>query len=151
MLAVVAAVSLTACSSSGSSGGKDAGAPPKASAVSSAARPSSPTGHAAPGAAADVRIVKAGFEDDPYLGPHMYFVHYAITNHATAAADYYVEVELLDADGDHLGTMTLSAEKLWVGKTKTSEERATELNVENGKIADIRSVRVSEVQRTPAA
>lgn len=150
VVTAVAAVSLAGCSSSDSSGGKDAASSPKAAVKSSApARASSPASHAAPRAQADVRIVKAGVENHPVWGPHAYVVHYEVTNHGTQAADYFAQLEFLDKDGDHLGDTGITADKLGVGKSKTGDIAPLDAEIQNGKIADIRSVRVTQVDRTP--
>jgi hypothetical protein len=152
VLVAVVAASLTACSSSDSSGGDDAASSPKASVTAPAsARPSSPASQAAPRKQSDVKIVKAGVEDHPVWGPRAYVVHYVVTNHGKEPADYFAQVEFLDKDGDHLGNTGITADKLGVGKSKAGDIAPLDVEIQNGKIADIRSVRVSEVQRTPAA
>lgn len=152
VVAALAVVSLAGCSSSGSSGGDDAASSPKASVTTPAsARPNSPASHAVARKQSDVKIVKAGVEDHPVWGPHAYVVHYVITNHGKEAADYFALLEFLDKDGDHLGNTGISAEKLGVGKSQEADIAPLDVEIRNGKIADIRSVRVTEVDRTPTA
>ncbi|WP_329368800.1 hypothetical protein OG896_24735 [Streptomyces sp. NBC_00669] len=95
--------------------------------------------------------MKAGTADDPVWGPSAYVVHYVITNHGSTAADYFAQLEFLDSDGDHLGATGVTADQLGVGKTKTGDTAPLSAEIENGTIADIASVRVSEVDRTPSA
>ncbi|MFF6957772.1 hypothetical protein [Streptomyces sp. NPDC008317] len=90
-------------------------------------------------------------EDDPVWGPHAYVVHYTVTNHGAGAADYFAQLEFLDADGDHLGNTGITADKLGAGKSKTGDAAPLDVKIQNGKIADIRSVRVTEVDRTPSS
>ncbi|TBO57529.1 hypothetical protein EYS09_22215 [Streptomyces kasugaensis] len=98
--------------------------------------------------AADVKITKSGVEDHKVWGPHSYVVHYEITNHGPAAANYFAEIEFLDRDGDVLGKTGITADKLGPGKTKRADIAPVEAEIENGKPADIRSARVSQVART---
>ncbi|MFJ4703147.1 hypothetical protein ACIP5N_33850 [Streptomyces sp. NPDC088768] len=136
-----AALALAACSSSApaTTGGA---APRKAT-----------TGSPAPAkealaASADVRIVKSGVEDHPTWGPGAYVVHYEITNHGRSAAGYFAQLEFLDADKDVLGTTGITADKLGAGKVSTGDTAPLDVEIRNGKMTDIRSVRVSEVDRT---
>ncbi|MFD8592315.1 FxLYD domain-containing protein [Streptomyces sp. NPDC059637] len=99
----------------------------------------------------DVEITGSGVEDHDVWGPGAYVVRYKVTNGGNEAADYFVGLEFLDKDGDVLGSTGVTADKLGPGKTKEADAAPLEAEIENGEIADIRSVRVSEVQRTPAA
>lgn len=146
---LAAAASLTACSSDPATTGTEAG-----SSTSSSASAASPAGapEAKPkdeaGAAADVRITKAGVEDHEVWGRGAYVVHYKITNRGDGPADYIAEIEVLDADGDHLGQTGVTADKLGAGKSKEGDIGLLAAEVENGKLGDIASARVSKVDRT---
>lgn len=146
---VVAGLVVAGCSGGGGGVASKGAAP--TSAVASPRASSATSAPARADAKGDVRITKSGVEDHPVWGPHAYVVHYAITNHGTGPADYFAQLEFLDADGDHLGTTGITADKLGVGKTKADDIAPLDVEIENGKVADIRSVRVSEVDRTPAA
>ncbi|EDY43966.1 hypothetical protein [Streptomyces sp. SPB074] len=137
---LIAALALTSCSGSAPATTSDA-APRKASGAPAATKE-------APAASADVRIVKSGVEDHPTWGPGAYVVHYEITNHSTVAAGYFAQIEFLDADKDVLGTTGITADKLGAGKTSTGDTAPLDVEIRNGKMTDIRSVRVSEVDRT---
>ncbi|MET8747244.1 hypothetical protein [Streptomyces sp. NPDC004728] len=142
----VGAVVLTGCS-----GGEEAAAG-KGSASSAADKPKpqdKPTKAEVP-ASKDVRIVKAGVEDHQTWGPKAYVVHYTITNGGSGAANYFAGLEFLDRDGDVLGSTGVTADKLGAGKTHTGDTAPLESEIRNGKMSDIRSVRVSQVDRTAA-
>ncbi|MEU8870498.1 FxLYD domain-containing protein [Streptomyces javensis] len=138
---VIAAGVLTACSSS------DDGEEPSSKGTTAAG--AKETGSVAGrDTTKDVRITRSGFEDHEVWGPHAYVVHYKITNHGSGRADYFAQFEFLDADGDRLGTTGVTADKLGAGKTKAADAAPLDVEIENGKIADIKSVRVSQVDRT---
>lgn len=146
--AVVAAVGLMAgCSGSEdtSDAGKD-GAAVEASAGGGEGKPED----AAEGddASGDVKITSSGVKDHEVWGPDAYVVEYTITNHGKGAADYFAQFEFLDKDGDVLGSTGVTADKLGAGKTKTGDAAPLDVEIENGKIADIQDVRVSQVDRT---
>ncbi|MFJ7489739.1 hypothetical protein ACIQZB_00510 [Streptomyces sp. NPDC097727] len=140
----VGAVVLTGCS-----GGEEAAAE-KGSAPSAADKSEpqdKPTKAEAP-ASRDVQIVKAGVEDHQTWGPKAYVVHYEAKNNGTGAANYYAEIEFLDKDGDHLGQTGITVDKLGPGKTSTGDTAPLEAEIRNGKLTDIRSARVTKVDRT---
>lgn len=145
--ALLAAGSLTACSAD------SATSTPKedSSSVSAPAAGAAAAEKKESDAAADVKITKSGFEDHEVWGPKAYVVYYTITNSSPAAADYFVGLEFLDKDGDVLGSTGVGADKLGPGKTKTDSSAPLDAEIENGKIADIDSVRVAEVSRTAVA
>jgi hypothetical protein len=139
--AVLAAGSLlTACSTATDATSGDG----KGTAASAPA----PKKSAAPAASKDVKITRAGFEDHDTWGPHAYVVHYEVTNHGDKAADYFAQLEFLDRDGDHLGSTGITADKLGPGKSKRGDTAPVDAEIENGKIKDIASVRVTQVDRT---
>ncbi|WP_406501619.1 hypothetical protein OHA04_27795 [Streptomyces sp. NBC_01590] len=147
----LAAVAVGAVVLTGCSGGEETGAG-KGSASQAAEKPADkPTTAEAGKAAKDVRIVKAGVEDHQTWGPKAYVVHYSATNSGAEAADLYAELEFLDKDGDHLGQTGITVDKLGPGKTATGNTAPLDAEIRNGKIADIRSVRVSQVDRTASA
>ncbi|MFP3118111.1 hypothetical protein [Streptomyces sp. Iso 434] len=120
--------------------------------------PSTPAGSSAPAeakggeedvAARDVELGKAGFQDHDVWGPGAYVTPYSITNRGEEAASYFVGLEFLDADGDVLGSTGVTADKLGVGKTSKGDTAPLGAEIRNGELADIRSVRVSTVERTP--
>lgn len=144
--ALTAAASLTACSSDSTSSSPEA-----ESSSSAAAAPAGVSGAKAKDetdATADVKITKAGVEDHEVWGPGAYVVHYKITNGGDEAADYFAEIEVLDKDGDHLGQTGVTADKLGPGKSREGDIGLLDAEVENGKLADIASARVSKVDRT---
>ncbi|MFG2225361.1 hypothetical protein [Streptomyces sp. NPDC048644] len=136
---------LTGCSG-GDEAGKDGAAKPSAS-VSASAK-SDGAGGKKSSAAGDVKIVKSGVEDHKVWGTGAYVVHYEITNHGSEVADYFAQLEFLDKDGDVLGSTGITADKLGAGKSKKGDIAPVEAEIENGKPADIKSVRVSQVDRT---
>ncbi|MGO4747922.1 hypothetical protein AB4212_04665 [Streptomyces sp. 2MCAF27] len=99
-------------------------------------------------ASKDVRIMKAGVEDHEVWGPKAYVVHYEITNHGKSAADYFAQFEFLDKDGDVLGATGVTADKLGPGKTHKGDSAPLDSEITNGAMKDIKSVRVSQVDRT---
>lgn len=151
-LAVVAtsAIALTGCSGSGDAKSSGAGASASQAAEKPAEKSAGGAAKApAPDAAKkDVKVTKSGFEDHETWGPGAYVVHYEVTNQGRGAASYYAELEFLDKDGDHLGQTGISADKLGQGKTSTGNTAPLDAEIRNGKIADIRSVRVTKVDRT---
>ncbi|MEU0181471.1 hypothetical protein ABZ312_09805 [Streptomyces sp. NPDC006207] len=144
-MALAAAAALTACSSDdgSTSAANDSTAAAKASAAASAqAEAAGPIDH--------VKIVKTGVEDHA-RGDNSYVVHYTITNRGAETADYFVSLDFLDKDGDTLGGTGVTANKLGVGKVHTGDTTPLEVEITNGKISDIKSVKVVSVERTPSA
>jgi hypothetical protein len=139
--AVAAVVLVSGC---GASGDDAAGS----GSSSSAAAGGDAKAEEAPAAAKDVKITGSGFEDHEVWGDHAYVTQYEITNHGEGAANYFVQFEYLDADGDVLGSTGVTADKLGEGKTNKGDAAPLEGEITNGKIADIKSVRVSAVERT---
>jgi hypothetical protein len=143
--AVAAAGALTACTDAGG----DEGAAKNGPAASSSAAAGAGTDEApAAEASKDVKVVKSGYQDHEMYGPNAFIVEYEITNSGDAAADYFVQFEFLDADGDVLGSTGVTADKLGVGKTNKGETAPLEAEITNGPMDAIKSVRVSEVART---
>ncbi|MBN3932031.1 hypothetical protein IQ279_20785 [Streptomyces verrucosisporus] len=149
---VVAAVGgLTACSDSGDS--TDTEKAPAATAEESAEAAGSSGVEAEAGeggAGRDVEITASGVRDHDTWGENAYVVEYRITNSGEEAANYFVGLEFLDADGDVLGSTGVTADKLGPGKSKKGETAPLDVEIENGELADIRDVRVAMVDRTPA-
>jgi hypothetical protein len=148
-VAVVAAVGLAAgCSDSddGSDEGRDNNATVEPSKQQQAPAEEPATEEATE----DVEIVRAGVMDHDVWGPGSYVVEYEITNNGQEAADYFVQLEFLDADGDLLGTTGVTADQLGPGKTNAGDTAPLDAEIDNGTLADIRDVRVSEVDRTPS-
>ncbi|MGW1353024.1 hypothetical protein ACWCQE_27715 [Streptomyces sp. NPDC002409] len=148
---VLVAVAVGAVGLTGCSGGEEAAAE-KGSASQAANKPKpqdKPTKTEAP-AAQDVRIVKAGVEDHQTWGPKAYVVHYEAKNSGASVTSLYAEIEFLDKDGDHLGQTGITVDKLGPGKTSTKDTAPLEAEITNGKISDIRSARVTTVERTDA-
>lgn len=146
---VAAAGALTGCAGADGDGG--AAKNPAASASSSAA-PEKDADDAeeapAAGASKDVKIVSSGVKDHETWGPKAFVVAYEITNHGDEAASYFAQLEFLDADGDVLGSTGVTADKLGPGKTHKGDIAPLEAEITNGKPGDIKSVRVSQVDRT---
>lgn len=113
--------------------------------------PGAPVTPAESSAERDVRIVKSGVADHETWGEKAYVVQYEITNGGREAANYFAQLEFLDADGDVLGSTGVTADKLGVGKTHKGDIAPLPAEITNGKIADIREVRVSEVDRSAAS
>ncbi|MFZ4160490.1 hypothetical protein ACOZDE_18965 [Streptomyces griseoincarnatus] len=137
--AVAAVVLVTGC---GDTGGDTAGS----------GSSSAPAGDAKaaeqPDAAKDARITGKGFRDHDVWGEDAYVTEYEITNRGEGAANYFVQLEFLDADGDVLGSTGVTADKLGEGKTNKGDTAPVDAEITNGKMSDIRDVRVSMVERT---
>lgn len=148
-VAVVAAVSLLA----GCGGGEDAGASEKGRASVTAVASGEGDAGGKAGAAGedaakgDVKIVSSGFQDHDVWGPNAYVVKYEITNSGEDPASYFAQLEFLDADKDVLGSTGITVDKLGSGKTNRGDTAPLESEITNGKMSDIVSVRVSEVER----
>lgn len=147
-VAVVAAVGLAAGCSDSDDGG-DEGRDNTATVEPSGQRNAPAEEPAAEDATGDVEIVRAGVMDHDVWGPGSYVVEYEITNNSSEPADYFVQLEFLDADGDVLGTTGVTADQLGPGKTSIGDTAPLDAEIENGTLADIHDVRVSEVDRTP--
>ncbi|MFF4179658.1 hypothetical protein [Streptomyces sp. NPDC001750] len=146
---VLVAVAVGAVVLTGCSGGEEAAAE-KGSASQAADKPKAqeqPT-KAEESASQDVRLVKTGVEDHQTWGPKAYVVHYKVTNSGPAAANYFAEIEFLDKDGDHLGQTGITVDKLGPGKVSEGDTAPLEAEIRNGKLTDIRSARVTKVDRT---
>jgi hypothetical protein len=141
----VAAGLLAGCSGTGQAGKSESSA---GSTTSSKPDPVAADGGEKPSAVKDVKILKCGVENHAVWGPKAYVVHYEIHNSGPKAADYFAQLEFLDRDGDVLGKTGVTADKLGVGKAKRGDIAPVDAEIENGKIADIKSVRVSQVDRT---
>lgn len=146
-VATAALIAATACSSGSSTTAAPAASTPPAS--SSAAAPAT-SAAAGDDASADVKLTKTGIEPD-VTGERTYVVHYTVTNHSAAAADYQIQLTFYDKDGDQLGTTGTGPDALGPGKTSTGESTPLAVELPNGKIADIVSTKVTEVDRTPTA
>ena len=142
--AVAAVVLVTGC---GDSGDDTAGSGSSSSAPASDAKGEAKADEA-PAAAKDVKITRKGFEDHEVWGDGAYVTHYEITNHGKGAANYFVQFEYLDADGDVLGSTGVTADKLGEGKTNKGDAAPLDAEITNGKISQIKDVRVSTVDRT---
>lgn len=141
--AAVAAVLLVA-GCGGSEGGSAGGG------SSSAESASGGDGKAAEASEAlkDAKITGHGFEDHDVWGENAYVTRYEITNRGKGAANYFVQFEYLDADGDVLGSTGVTADKLGEGKTNKGDTAPVEAEITNGPLSEIKDVRVSEVERT---
>lgn len=58
---------------------------------------------------------------------------------------------MLDRDRDHLGQTGVTADKLGPGKSKVAGIGLLDAKVQNGKLSDITSARVSKVDRNTDA
>ncbi|MGC4947767.1 hypothetical protein ACLQ2N_16420 [Streptomyces sp. DT224] len=137
--AVLAAGLLSGCGGSGDTTegpGKGGGAAASSPAVKESAAPP-----------AKVVITKSGFEDHDVWGPHAYVVHWELTNTGTTPGNFYAGIDFLDADKDVLGSTGITADKLGPGKTSRGDSAPLPAEISNGTIADIRSARVTEVER----
>lgn len=143
VVVAVAAVGLVAgCSGGGGAGDAGKGAAAAEAGGGAAAEPGEDL------AGRDVKIVRSGFEDHDVWGPDSYVVEYEITNGGKDAANYFVGLEFLDSDGDVLGSTGVTADKLGAGKSNRGDTAPLEAEITNGDLGDIRSVRVSDVERT---
>ena len=147
--AAVAAVGLVA----GCSGDGDAGDAGKESTAATAGQEAG-SGDSAKAAGEDVakrdvRITGSGYRDHDVWGPGAYVVEYSITNGGKDAANYFAQLEFLDADGDVLGSTGVTADKLGAGKTNKGDTAPVESEITNGSPKDIKDVRVSQVDRMP--
>ncbi|MFJ8852328.1 hypothetical protein [Streptomyces sp. NPDC102437] len=147
---VTSAIALTGCSGGEDAKNSDTGASASRAAEKPAEKPADGAAEApaADAARKDVKVTKSGFEDHQTWGPGAYVVHYEVTNQGRGAASYYAELEFLDKDGDHLGQTGITADKLGQGKVSTGNTAPLDAEIRNGKIKDIRSVRVTKVDRT---
>lgn len=147
-----AALALTACGSSNGTGSTPSDATPAAAAKDTAAKKPAKKANSA---ADDVTITKAGFANDELYGPNSYVVHYKITNSTDSAKDYQVGLRFLDKDGDQLGSTGVGAETLGAGKSKVGKTAPMDVEIDNGKISDIKTVEVGrsswETYRTAPA
>jgi hypothetical protein len=141
----VCAVAVAAAVVTGCGGGEDSTA---GSGSSSSAAAKGAAKAEAPAATKDMKITRSGFEDHQTWGDHAFVTHYEITNHGKGAADYFVQLEYLDVDGDVLGSTGVTAEKLGEGKTNKGDTAPVESEIRNGKMSDIKGVRVLKVERT---
>lgn len=147
MLSVVAAVAVVGFVA-GCSGGEGTGDAVNGSAAAAGQAEAPAEESGADLAKRDVKIVSSGVEDHDVWGPGAYVVAYEITNGGKGAANYFIQLEFLDSDGDVLGTTGVTADKLGAGKTSRGDTAPIDAEIENGKISDIRDVRVSMVERT---
>lgn len=82
----------------------------------------------------------------------MYLYDLSITNLGKETADYRVTIEAYDKDGDFLGEHDAFPERLGPDKTNRQPEQLIVPNaVSNGTIADIADLKVTDVERGPAA
>jgi len=75
-----------------------------------------------------------------------YRIAFTVTNSGSEAANYWIEFEAYDKDGDFLGSSGSSVERLGPGKTKTDEVDLYDEEIENGKLSDIDTVKVKKVE-----
>lgn len=97
---------------------------------------------------ADVKVVRSGFEDHETWGPGAYVITYKITNRGPKEASFFVGFDFLDKDGDVLGSTGVTADRVGPGKANRGDTAPIEAEITNGKMKDIRSVRVSEIDET---
>jgi hypothetical protein len=99
-----------------------------------------------PAAAADVKIVSAGFEDHETWGKNAYVVRWKLTNTGKVQGGFYAGLDFLDKDGDVLGSTGITAEKVGPGKTAKGETAPLDVEIDKGKMSDIKGVKVTEVE-----
>lgn len=128
---------LSACSGTTDAAGGD-GKPSAGSSTAMAEKSAPP---------AQVKIVKAGWEDHPVWGPHAYIVHWELTNTGVKVGSFYAGLQFLDKDGDVLGSTGVTADKVGPGKTAKGDASPLAVEITNGAMSGIRSARVSEVTR----
>ncbi|MBB1260498.1 FxLYD domain-containing protein [Streptomyces alkaliterrae] len=92
---------------------------------------------------ADVRIVSQGAETE--YGVTGYRVRLTVTNSGSKAANYWVVVEAYDKDDDYLGQTHASVERLGPGKTWRDDVTFYDETIENGELAEVRTVKVKQV------
>lgn len=93
---------------------------------------------------ADVKVTEQGSKTE--YGTTTYDIAFTVTNSGDEAANYWIEFEAYDKDGDFLGSTGSSVERLGPGKSKTDETSFYDETVENGKLTDIDTVKVKEVE-----
>ncbi|MDX2759116.1 FxLYD domain-containing protein [Streptomyces europaeiscabiei] len=93
---------------------------------------------------ADVKVTQQGSKTE--YGTTTYDIAFTVTNSGDEAANYWIEFEAYDKDGDFLGSTGSSVERLGPGKTKTDETSFYDETVENGKLADIDTVKIKKVE-----
>lgn len=92
----------------------------------------------------DVKVTRQGPKTE--YDVTTYNIAFTVTNSGDEAANYWIEFEAYDKDGDFLGSTGSSVERLGPGKTKTDETSFYDETVENGKLADIDTVKVKKVE-----
>jgi len=92
----------------------------------------------------DVKVTQQGSKTE--YGTTTYDIAFTVTNSGDEAANYWIEFEAYDKDGDYLGSTGSSVERLGPGKTKTDETSFYDETVENGTLADIDTVKVKKVE-----
>lgn len=138
--AAVAVIALLAgCSSS------DSGADGKVKGSTAGLAEKAPESPAAP---ADVRIVSAKFMDHETWGDNAYVVRWELTNTGSRQGNFYAGLDFLDKDGDVLGSTGITADKVGSGKTAKGEASPLDVEIDKGDLADIKDVKVSEVEQT---
>lgn len=98
-------------------------------------------------APADVKIVKAGYEDHATWGDNAYVVYWELTNTGDKQGNFYAGLDFLDKDGDVLGSTGITADKVGPGKTAKGEASPLDVEIDKGEMTDIKGVKVSEVER----
>lgn len=93
---------------------------------------------------ADVKVTQQGSKTE--YDVTTYDIAFTVTNSGDEAANYWIEFEAYDKDGDFLGSTGSSVERLGPGKTKTDKTSFYDETVENGKLADIATVKVKKVE-----
>ncbi|EMF31126.1 hypothetical protein H114_00817 [Streptomyces gancidicus BKS 13-15] len=98
-------------------------------------------------APAEVKIVKAGYEDHETWGEHAYVVYWELTNTGSEQGNFYAGLDFLDADGDVVGSTGLTADKVGPGKTAKGNLAPLDVEIDKGDINAIKGVRVAEIER----
>ncbi|MHC0433954.1 hypothetical protein ACX6XY_27880 [Streptomyces sp. O3] len=91
----------------------------------------------------DVKITSQGVKTE--YGVTTYRVAFTVANSGSEAANYWIEFEAYDKDGDFLGSTGSSAERLGPGKTKNDEVDFYDTEIENGEMSDIDTVKIKKV------
>ncbi|MGW4007903.1 hypothetical protein [Streptomyces sp. NPDC004763] len=96
---------------------------------------------------ADVKIVKAGYEDHEVWGDNAYVVYWELTNTGDKAGNFYAGLDFLDKDGDVLGSTGITADKVGPGKTAKGNASPLDVEIDKGEMSDIKDVRVTDIER----
>ncbi|MFD9412697.1 hypothetical protein ACFWBN_37620 [Streptomyces sp. NPDC059989] len=97
----------------------------------------------------DVKILNQGLGE--FGSQSAYKITCQITNNGTDDADYFVVYDVLDKDGDYLGTAICAADRLGSGKSKTDTGAFMKGSGGNGTPEEAKAIKLQYVTRKPTA